>query len=291
MSKIARPKQWCVHFHRHRRDLGWAARNAPPLPPEIAMPVQPPQPIRVLFVEWHPVLSNEARSALSRDPAFQIVGDVTSAVEATQLVRGQPPDVVVCESTLPDPGAVELARFFRMRLPETVIVFVTPSTSQDELFEAARVGVAAYLRGSMDDRLFVQVVRRAARGEFPIDDEVVRHPAVASRIMAQFRMNAVGDPAHDGGTSNAPPAPADEAGGLAPLFVPLSAREIEIIDLVARGNSNKLIARQLGISDQTVKNHVSAILRKLEVNDRTEAVVYALRNGWIRMDSPMKASR
>jgi len=69
------------------------------------------------------------------------------------------------------------------------------------------------------------------------------------------------------------------------LFVKLSPREIEILDLVARGNSNKIIGRKLSISDQTVKNHVSAILRKLEVNDRTEAVVYALRNGWIRMEA------
>ena len=70
------------------------------------------------------------------------------------------------------------------------------------------------------------------------------------------------------------------------MFVKLSPREIEIIDLVARGNSNKIIGRKLSISDQTVKNHVSAILRKLEVNDRTEAVVYALRNGWIRIEAP-----
>jgi len=81
------------------------------------------------------------------------------------------------------------------------------------------------------------------------------------------------------------PAPRPEPAPLGPLFVKLSPREIEILDLVARGNSNKIIGRKLSISDQTVKNHVSAILRKLEVNDRTEAVVYALRNGWIRMEA------
>ena len=85
--------------------------------------------------------------------------------------------------------------------------------------------------------------------------------------------------------SSAAPPKAEEA-ELGPLFVKLSPREIEILDLVARGNSNKIIGRKLSISDQTVKNHVSAILRKLEVNDRTEAVVYALRNGWIRIETP-----
>ena len=256
------------------------------------MSVQHPQSTRVLIVEWHPILSNDIRSTLARDATFEVLGDVTTAVEATRLARLQPPDLMLCESTLPDPGAIELARFFRLRLPETVVVIFTPTTSQDELFAAARVGAAAYLRGSMDDRLFLQALRRATRGEFPIDDEVVRYPAVASRIMAQFRLHPRDVISTDSESPGSlAPALGAETANLTPLFVPLSPRELEILDLVARGNSNKLIARQLGISDQTVKNHVSAILRKLEVNDRTEAVVYALRNGWIRMDSSGKPGR
>jgi DNA-binding NarL/FixJ family response regulator len=204
-------------------------------------------------------------------------------------MRDQPLDMVLVESTLPDPGAVEMARFFRVRQPKTAVVFVTRASSQAELFEAARVGAAAYLRASTDPDLFVATLRRAAAGQFPIDEEVVRFPAVAARILAQFRE-----------TSVLAPAPAFEVPALAqstnpgraepealgPLFVKLSPREIEILDLVARGNSNKIIGRKLSISDQTVKNHVSAILRKLEVNDRTEAVVYALRNGWIKIETP-----
>jgi DNA-binding NarL/FixJ family response regulator len=189
---------------------------------------------------------------------------------------------VLVESTLPDPGAVELARFFRVRQPKTVVVFVTRAYSQAELFEAARVGATAYLRASTDVDLFVATLRRAAAGQFPIDEEVVRFPAVAGRILAHFREDSVAE------APLAPselPVPRPDVEPLGPLFVKLSPREIEILDLVARGNSNKIIGRKLNISDQTVKNHVSAILRKLEVNDRTEAVVYALRNGWIRMEA------
>jgi len=108
----------------------------------------------------------------------------------------------------------------------------------------------------------------------------VNRPAVAQQILAQF---------HEASAATAePPSLALDGGGpdgerLGPLFVKLSPREIEILDLVARGNSNKLIGRKLAISDQTVKNHVSAILRKLDVNDRTEAVVYALRNHYIEL--------
>ena len=243
-------------------------------------------PSRLLIVERQPVITPEVRARVSREPSLAVVGRVGSAVEATRLVREQPVDLVVVESTLPEPGAVELARFFRLRQPTTAVVFVTRAASQLELFEAARVGAAAYLRASTDSDLFIATLRRAAAGEFPIDEEVVRYPAVAARILAQFRLGSGGEvpqPAEQAAEAK----PAAEATVPGPLFVPLSPREIEILDLVARGNSNKLIARQLGISDQTVKNHISTILRKLEVNDRTEAVVYALRNGWIKMNSPV----
>jgi DNA-binding NarL/FixJ family response regulator len=242
-------------------------------------------PIRLLIVERQPVVTPEIRARLGREPGFAVVGRVGSAVEATRLVRDQPLDMVLVESTLPDPGAVEMARFFRVRQPRTAIVIVTRAYSQAELFEAARVGAVAYVRASTDVDLFVATLRRSAAGQFPIDEEVVRYPAVAARILAAFREDSAAD-------ADATPTPSEslgvnpDASGLGPLFVRLSPREIEILDLVARGNSNKIIARKLSISDQTVKNHVSAILRKLEVNDRTEAVVYALRNGWIRIEAP-----
>jgi DNA-binding NarL/FixJ family response regulator len=249
-----------------------------------------PDPVRLLIVERQPVVTPEVRTRLGREPGFAVVGRVGSAVEATRFVRDQPLDMVLVESTLPEPGAVEMARFFRVRQPKIAVIFVTRAYSQGELFEAARVGAAAYLRASTDADLFVATLRRAAQAQFPIDEEVVRYPAVAARILAQFREESSGDGGSAAASPFVPPAaapapPRPEPEALGPLFVKLSPREIEILDLVARGNSNKIIGRKLNISDQTVKNQVSAILRKLEVNDRTEAVVYALRNGWIRIES------
>jgi DNA-binding NarL/FixJ family response regulator len=242
------------------------------------------EPARLLIVERQPVVTPEVRTRLGREPGFSVVGRVGSAVEATRLVRDQPVELVLIESTLPEPGAIELARFLRVRYTSTVVAIATRAASQVELFEAARVGAHAYLRASTDPDVLVATLRRALAGEFPIDEEVVRYPAVAARILASFRQ---AEPAPTQPVPTAlEPAGAPDA-ELGPLFVKLSPREIEILDQVARGNSNKLIARKLGISDQTVKNHVSAILRKLEVNDRTEAVVYALRNGWIRIDTPV----
>lgn len=252
------------------------------------MQIAQPHPVRLLIVERQPVVTPEVRARIGREPGFAVLGRVGSAVEATRFARDQALDMVLVESTLPEPGAVEMARFFRVRQPKTVVVFVTRGYSQAELFEAARVGAAAYLRASTDADLFVATLRRAAAGQFPIDEEVVRFPAVAAQILAQFRESGLLGDAPSGPTSLPVPARVDrtDAETLGPLFVKLSPREIEILDLVARGNSNKIIGRKLNISDQTVKNHVSAILRKLEVNDRTEAVVYALRNGWIKIETP-----
>lgn len=247
---------------------------------------------RVLLVARNPSVSAMARAAIAREPTFELAEVVSSPVEATRVARSVRPALAVCDTTLPEPGSIELARFFRLRLPATVVVFMSPAPTEDELFEAVRVGVAAYLHAGSDTRLVSAALRRAAQGEFLIDDEVIRRPNVASRILAHFRMNP---PTTLDSPAGRWPAAAAEAAHpprgatgdpFAPLYVPLSAREIEVLDLVARGNSNKLIARQLGISDQTVKNHITTILRKLEVNDRTEAVVYALRNGWIRVDAP-----
>src|SRR5262245_61139804 len=111
-------------------------------------------PVRLLIVERQPVVTPEVRHRLAREPGFVVVGRVSSAVEATRLLRDQPVDMVLVESTLPEPGAVEMARFLRVRKARTVVVIVTRGYSQAELFEAARVGAAAYLRASTDADLF-----------------------------------------------------------------------------------------------------------------------------------------
>jgi DNA-binding NarL/FixJ family response regulator len=112
----------------------------------------------------------------------------------------------------------------------------------------------------------VDVIRRVDGGDFLVSDSVLARPQVTERVLRQFRELS-----------------AATRGSTEPLFVPLSQREVEILDYIAHGQSNKDIARELSISDQTVKNHITSILRKLAVNDRTQAVIYALRNNWIKL--------
>ena len=115
------------------------------------------------------------------------------------------------------------------------------------------------------------MVRRVGHGEYLINENVLSRPFVASRVLDEFRELSQVDSATES------------------VFSPLTPREVEILDCVARGNSNKEIARLLSISDQTVKNHITSILRKLAVNDRTQAVIYALRHGWIKIADTAQA--
>src|SRR6266404_2873302 len=110
----------------------------------------------------------------------------------------------------------------------------------------------------------IDTIRRVRAGQFPINEKIFTRPAVASKVLAEFRELSV------------------YGAGSTKIFSPLSPREVQILDSIAQGRTNKEVAYALAISEQTVKNHMSSILRKLSVNDRTQAVVYAIRQGWIK---------
>ena len=134
------------------------------------------------------------------------------------------------------------------------------------MFEAARAGAAAYVRAGVEPAELAEVGRRVARGEYVINLMVVEVPGVAHRLLAEFR-----------GLAGWPADPRASA------FAPLSDREGQILASISEGRTNKEVAQALSISEQTVKNHMSSILRKLSLNDRTQAVVHAIRMGWISL--------
>ena len=175
------------------------------------------------------------------------------------------PDVVLMDLSLPAPGGIETTQRIKRELPAAAIVVLSTEEDEDALFEAIKAGAAAFILKDIATEDLVTVIRRVVAGEYLINDKVFSKPAVASRVLKEFRELAVYG---------------QEA---APIFAPLSPREVEILDNIAQGMTNKQVAYALSISEQTVKNHMSSILRKLSVNDRTQAVVYAMRQGWIRM--------
>jgi DNA-binding NarL/FixJ family response regulator len=221
--------------------------------------------IRVLIVDDHPLFRQGVRLALETEPDFEVAGEAADGKDALQMARDQAPDLILLDVNIPVIDGLEVARLLKLHLPSTGVVILTAYDDEDQLFHAIRVGAAAYFPKDVSPEKLVTALRRVAQGEYIINDNLLSRPMVASRVLKQFSELAA--------------ATKD----VEPFFAPLSPREMQILDYISQGNSNKEIARTLRISDQTVKNHITSILRKLNVNDRTEAVVYAMRRGWIKI--------
>ena len=175
------------------------------------------------------------------------------------------PNIVLMDLSLPTPGGLETTQRIRREFPAIAVVVMAQDEDEESLFASIKAGAAAFVIKDISPEDLIHVIRRVSQGEFLINDKVFSKPAVASRVLKEFRELAVyGQDAQ-------------------PIFAPLSPREVEILDNIAQGMTNKQVAYALSISEQTVKNHMSSILRKLAVNDRTQAVVYAMRQGWIKM--------
>jgi len=225
--------------------------------------------IRVIIVDEQPLFRQGIRSTLEHMGDCAILGDSIDANDILELVRTASPDVALVDAGLTSAGPLELARQMRHLAPRMAIIILTPSDDEERLFQSIKVGAAAYYNRSITTEELVEAVRKVSVGEYLINDDVLSKPQLASRVLKSFRELAV----------------EEEASPAKDLYSPLSGREVEILDYIARGNSNKEIAKSLKISDQTVKNHITSILKKLSVNDRTAAVVHALKHGWIKMDA------
>jgi len=219
---------------------------------------------RILVVDDHPLFRDGLRLVIASDSSLTLVGTAGAAEEAFRLVEQVLPDIVLCDINLPGMDGLELARRLHRLYPQVRIIMVTLHMDESRVLDAVRAGAAAFLTKDGSGEELLATIRRVARGEYPINDRILDSPRVARHLLDQFR------------DLNTPE--------VAEIFSPLTPRELEILQAVAGGQSNKEIGRLLGISDQTVKNHITSILRKLAVNDRTQAVMQALRHGWIKLD-------
>jgi DNA-binding NarL/FixJ family response regulator len=219
----------------------------------------------ILLVDDHALFRVGMRNILEREPDFEVVGEADDSRSAVDAAIATSPDIILMDLSLPSPGGIETTSRIKRELPSTGIIVLAVEEDEDALFDAIKAGAAAFILKDVGPDDLVTIIRRVGQGEYLINDKVFSKPSVASRVLKEFRELAVyGQDA-------------------APIFAPLSPREVEILDNIAQGMTNKQVAYALSISEQTVKNHMSSILRKLSVNDRTQAVVYAMRQGWIRM--------
>jgi DNA-binding NarL/FixJ family response regulator len=233
--------------------------------------------VKLLIVDDHPLFRQGVRSALSAYDDIDVVADLSSGEEAVDWLSAAPPNreptVALVDLNLPGMSGLDLTRRIRHQYPSLGVVMLSIHEGDQHVFDALEAGAADYRSKDVNPKDLADIVRRVARGEYVIND-MVEKPKVASRLLSQFRSLPFD-------YSSSPDVDFS-------LFNSLSDREIEVLERIAAGGSNKEIADTLGISTQTVKNHISSILRKLSLNDRTQAVLHALRRGWIETPTTIR---
>jgi DNA-binding NarL/FixJ family response regulator len=214
-------------------------------------------PIRVLLVDDQALFREGLETLLSVHRDIQVAGQACNGQEAVELAARVQPDVVLMDVRMPVLNGVRATRRLKKALPQCRVIVLTTFDDDEYVFDALRAGAVGYLLKDVASAQLVEAIRAAARGESILE------PSVAAKVIAEFTR-----------VSNLVPAAQMEQ-----LVEPLSERELEILGLIARGASNKEIADQLFIAEGTVKNHVTHILGKLGVRDRTQAALKARELG------------
>ncbi len=219
----------------------------------------------IMLVDDHPLFRQGLRRVLEAEEDLEVIMEVADGEEGLRLAKQLLPHVVIMDINLPHMNGLQATRELKQAAPEGAVLMLTAYHDDEQIFHAVRAGAAAYFPKDITPRRLVEAIRQVSKGNYVVDDEVLNKPEVATWLLQQFDKVAYVD-----GMPNE-------------MFAPLSPREMEILQHIARGQSNKEVAYALGISRQTVKNHMTSILRKLAVNDRTQAALYAVRRGWIRL--------
>jgi len=221
--------------------------------------------ITIVVIDDHPIFRQGVADNLSLESDFQIIGQAPSGEEGLQLIRATHPRVAILDINLPGINGQQVARQVTTEKLPTRVVLLTAYDEVGQKVQGILAGAAAYCTKDIQPELLAQVVRKVYEGKYWIGQQ--EYDAV--EIQKWLEKQTGGD------ISFAEPGRMTES---------LSAREMEILTCITRGMSNKEIALNLGISHQTVKNHVTAILHKLGLNDRTQAALYALQYGWVRLN-------
>ncbi|PWT78722.1 MAG: DNA-binding response regulator [Chloroflexi bacterium] len=215
------------------------------------------EPITVLIVDDHLLVRQGVRAFFETQPDIRVLADTGSGDEAIQMAAELVPDVVLMDLVMPGMDGVEATRLLRRTSPRSQVLVLTSYHQDEHIFPAIRAGALSYLLKDVSPAELAEAVRKAARGE------AVLHPRIAARVVQEL---------HGARTDAFNP------------FSDLSERELEVLRLIADGMGNGEIAQRLVISEKTVKSHVSNILSKLHVADRTQAAVYAWREGVMRRE-------
>ncbi|MBE0410813.1 MAG: response regulator transcription factor [Anaerolineales bacterium] len=227
--------------------------------------------ITLIVVDDHPIFRQGVVDTLSLEDGFSIIAQAASGEEGLELIRSLQPQIAIIDVSLPEMNGQQVTRqVVEEKLPTRVILLTAYDDTEQKL-HAMRVGAAAYCVKDVEPTSLVDIVHQVVKGNFVIGERVFDQAG----LYAWLELNG-GESLYSESVSSPQP---------------LTSREMEVLNQMTRGLSNKEIAMELGISHQTVKNHVTAILRKLGVEDRTQAALYALRRGWVRVHEQDRESQ
>jgi NarL family two-component system response regulator LiaR len=209
------------------------------------------EPIRILVADDHAVVREGLRGFIASEPGIEVIGEAADGIEVVLKNRSLQPDVVLLDLVMPRGGGIEAIRDILRETPEARILVLTSFAEEENVLRAIEAGAMGYLLKDSSPQELLEAIRCVHKGESWL------HPAVARKVIDQMRR-----PSLRGSTDDS-----------------LTEREVDVLKLVARGLSNEQIAASLVISEGTVRTHVSSILAKLDVENRTQAALYALRSG------------
>jgi len=221
--------------------------------------------IRVIIVDDHPIFRQGVADSFSLEPDIDVIAQAESGEKGLELIRSLQPQVAILDINLPGINGQQVTKQIVTEKLPTRVILLTAYADASQRIQGLHLGAAAFCTKDIVPDLLADVIRAVAQGKYWIDMRVYE--------TEEIRRILEGQPIGDG----------LEGSEGDRVTEPLSAREMEILTLITRGMSNKEIASRLGISHQTVKNHVTSILHKLGVNDRTQAALCALQFGWVRL--------
>lgn len=221
--------------------------------------------ITLLVVDDHPLFRQGVTDAVSLEPDMKVLGQASGGAQGLDLIRSLKPGVVLLDVNLPGMNGQQITHQVTQEKLPTRIVLMTGYDDIEQALHAAMAGAAAFCSKDVEPKALLRIIRDVAEGRFVFGATVMNEHELQGWIEQQVEGSRQ--------SYSEPGSP----------FHPLSEREMEVLECVVQGLSNKEIASLLGISHQTVKNHVTSILRKFGVEDRTQAVVYALKHGWVQL--------